>query len=500
MKHKATLLIALVFLCLFAPSALGDGVNRALLVGCDRFVSQPDTAPSSANNVAHMAEALSGGGMNMETLITRKNDVATAQDMQELIRTAFAQSGDEDVNYFYISTHGVWEQGQPHAEMALLLSDGETETALTAAMLRDMFDEICGTKVLILDACHAGAVIGKGVHPPFDNVFMGDEYKVICSSGGAEQSWFWSSAETDEVIVGAGYFSGAVVSGVSVKGGYGADDNRDGVITLTELRRYLRDNHGASTVQTYPEEDDFPFLVYDADSYTGRRRDNAVEGVSFLGDALSRDYPAVDFGFTVLRPVQVAYQVTYQREGRWDFDHSELLYDDAERSGAYGGAHGFLSPGMKERSLALDLSDAGEYGYALLQLITRDGGQTSLAASRALCVPPASGDPQLEILPQESFCPDLGEELGMVIHHVFPCELTVTIEDMDGKTVRRLASRDASRPQQLMPRGSTFCWNGRRNNGEAAQPGQYRIRVKAYVGQEVYELLSDPVTLLVSQG
>lgn len=500
MKTIRLLLLALLFVCLFASPAMGEGVNRALLVGCDRFVTQEDTAPASENNVTHMAEALSGGGMNLEVLITRKNDVSTPQELEELILAAFGESREGDVNYFYISTHGVWAQGQPNGDMALLLSDGERENALTANMLRAMFDQVAGTKVLILDACHAGAVIGKGVHAPFDNVFQGSDYKVICSSGGAEQSWFWSSAETDEAMVGAGYFSGAVVSGISVKGGYGADDNRDGVITLTELRRYLRDNHGASTVQTYPEEDDFPFLTYDAGSYTGRRRDNAVEGVTFQGDVLGRDYPAVDFGFTVLRPVQVAYQVTYQREGRWDFEHSELLYDNAERFGAYGDAKGYLSPGMKERSLGLDLSDAGEYGYALLQLITRDGAKTSLAASRALCVPPSSGDPQLEILPQESFCPDAGEELGMVIHHLFPCEITVVVENMEGKTVRRLATREASRPQQLLPRGSTFCWNGRKNNGDPAPEGQYRIRVKAYVGEEVYEVLSAPITLLLSQG
>lgn len=87
-----------------------------------------------------------------------------------------------------------------------------------------------------------------------------------------------------------------------------------------------------------------------------------------------------------------------------------------------------------------------------------------------------------------------------MVQHQFPCELTVTIEDMDGRTVRRLASRQATRPQQLLPRGSSFCWNGRTNSGEPAPEGLYRIRVKAYLGDEVYEELSEPIALLAGQG
>ncbi len=65
MRRALCLLIAL-WLCLpfFAsaennvdiPDVVGnDSINRALLVGCDRFLSQPDTTPSSFNNVNRMA-------------------------------------------------------------------------------------------------------------------------------------------------------------------------------------------------------------------------------------------------------------------------------------------------------------------------------------------------------------------------------------------------------------------------------------------------------------
>lgn len=500
MRKTLWALLLSAWLCLLCCPALAEGVNRALLIGCDEFASRESTAPSSANNVTRMAETLSGGAMNLEQLVTRKGDVSSVAQLEELIRATFADSQPGDVNYFYISTHGVWEQGMAAGDMTLLLSDGNREEGVTAYQLRAIFDTIPGTKVLILDACHTGAVIGKGVYPPFENVFIGSEYKVLCSSGGAEESWFWQGGMEDEAVVGAGYFSSALVSGLSIKGGYSADDNRDGAITLTELKRYLLANHGASTVRSYPEEDDFVMLRYDAASYTGRRRDSVVEGVTFEGDVLSADEPAVQFSFNMVRPAQVAYQIVYQEDGRWDFDRSQVIYDDAERYGAYGDALGYLSPGMKQRALTINLTEAGSYGYVLVQMITKASGVPSLVSSRVLCVPPAEGDPQLSIMTDSGFCPDAGEELGIVVQHQFPCQLTVTIEDMDGKTVRRLASRDPSRPEQLSPRGSTFCWSGRRNNGDMAQAGQYRIRVKAYIGDAVYEAVSEEIELVVGDG
>ena len=136
----------------------------------------------------------------------------------------------------------------------------------------------------------------------------------------------------------------------------------------------------------------------------------------------------------------------------------------------------------------------------LVQLITRSGGVPSLASSRVLCVPPAQGDPQLDILPGGSVCPGAGEELSLVVTHRYPCELTVTVQDMEGKTVRRLASRAPSRPEQLSPQGSSYCWNGLTSRGETAPAGQYRIQVKAYIGDTVYEALSEPFELIGGDG
>ena len=88
----------------------------------------------------------------------------------------------------------------------------------------------------------------------------------------------------------------------------------------------------------------------------------------------------------------------------------------------------------------------------------------------------------------------------MVVHHQYPCELTVWIENMEGEVVYRLASRQPTRPQRLLPLGSTLCWNGKTPDGAYAPEGSYRVRVQAYIGEASYEILSQPFLLLSPQG
>ena len=159
-----------LFLALLTVPALAE--NRALLIGCDHFLTQDDTSPASENNVLHMARALSGGSMNLASLVTRRTGLGRESELQELIQEAFGEATEEDTCYFYISTHGLWEEGQSAGEFTLLLSDGHREHRLAASRLKELLEPVPGTKVLILDACHSGAVIGKGVPAPFDRSLL----------------------------------------------------------------------------------------------------------------------------------------------------------------------------------------------------------------------------------------------------------------------------------------------------------------------------------------
>ncbi len=473
---------------------------RGLLIGCDLFLSQPATTPSSYNNVMQMEQAFSSGSMQFDVMVTRPGGLSTSGDLAAVILDTFSGADENDVSYFYISTHGIWQEGMSAGQMTLLLSDGKMETAVSAYMLRTMFDQIPGKKVLIIDACHAGAMIGKGVSTQLTNVFAGEDYIVICSSGGAEESWFWSGDIEGENLSGAGYFSGAMIRAISPMGNYAADDNRDGVITLTELKRYLLNHHGASTVRTYPEAGDDPLFTYDISQYTGYQRDALVEGIYFESDVLTAENPTVFFSFNVVSRVQVAYQLVYHRGGRWDFDNATIIYDNNGDFAAYPKPGRTLSLGIKEREITISREDAGASGYVLLQLLTIDKGIPSVASSRVLCVPPDQGDPELFVSTPVLFAPEEHEELTFNIHHAFPCEMTITIEDLEGNTVRRITSRDATRPEQMDPMGSSYTWDGRLSNGEFADEGLYYIRVKAYVNGVRYEIVSDPIMLLGVSG
>ena len=476
-----------LFLALLTVPALAE--NRALLIGCDHFLTQDDTSPASENNVLHMARALSGGSMNLASLVTRRTGLGRESELQELIQEAFGEATEEDTCYFYISTHGLWEEGQSAGEFTLLLSDGHREHRLAASRLKELLEPVPGTKVLILDACHSGAVIGKGVPAPFDRLFEGEEWKIVCSSGGAEESWFWAGAEDDlEQKTGAGYFSDTLVRGISGAGGFASDLNRDGTVTLRELKRYLRANHGASTVQTWPEESDFPLMTYDVNTVTVQRRAALVEGISLETGALSFASPSIQMSFTVLSPLRMVYQLVYQQGGRWDFDNAVWIYDDGEDGGLLGNMPGALTPGFKERTITLQTPDE-DYGdgYVLLQLLALTGQELTVVGGTVLCIPPVGGDPELLVEVPEAFDPSRGEELSFSVAHSLPCEITVLILDGEGKTVRRLVSREPTRPEQLNPSASTYTWSGLTAAGELVPPGTYTLRVTAIVGDERWE-------------
>ena len=338
----------------------GEGVTRCLLIGCDRFVSMPATEPASANNVETMGTLL-GDFLGENTVISRQvNGPGTVGAFETLVKETFREARGADTALIYLSTHGLLKEGE--REMALLLSDGTEEERLTPERLKEILDEVPGKKILILDACHSGAVIGRGAEG-MTNWFEDDACRVLVSSGATEDSWFWS-AETDE-YTGTGYFTAAMDSALRASDPEQIDPDGSGEVSLEELTARLREIHGASTVYCWPEEDREPILRLPADRKPGSR----LQGVWFGEAEADGESVVLPIYFRAGDSVRVMYQMVPSRNGRWDFEHAVRL-PDREKTGLI---RGLLSPGEKERKIRLSQQTFGDDEKVLMQIVTLQG-------------------------------------------------------------------------------------------------------------------------------
>ena len=499
MRWTAALLaLALVFLPLPTPADEAPPIprERALLIGVDDFVSQPDVFPSSTNNVLAMQEMFQYSLYPLEVLMIPDRPVATLEELTYVIQSTFAGSGPEDVNYLYISTHGVYDPEEGIAP-GLIFSDGERETLVSPEELEAAFDGIAGTKVLILDACNSGAFIGKGMaNPPETIAFQRGDFKVLTSSGAMEQSWYWNSPSGDVGGQGAFYFTQALCDAMSPASAFPADQNHDGSITLREVYGYLMRNHAASTPQVYPQSDPFVIFRYDPEDPAFRMSHRSpIMDVTFSSTVLDRNNNNLTLEFIAVRPVQVAYQLVYQREGRWEFENAQLIYDQAERMPTFGNQLGAVSAGWKQRTLNLRDLSQDSYGYALLQLISIDQGKLRVHAGRVICVAPSKEGRGLEAVVPPEFTPAKGQELPIYLGHDYPCALSVAVTDEEGKVIHRLCHRSSTRPMGLPEGGTVLYWDGTLKDGSSAPAGTYRIWAQATLNDGSITVTSEPFLL-----
>ncbi len=371
---KKKVLLCLLFCLLLIPlpgmkSGQGEGVTRCLLIGCDRFVSMPGTEPASANNVDTMEALLSDFLPEGTPIFRQVNGPGSVEGFEQLAADAFREAGNADTSLIYLSTHGILRDEAGKQTLLLLLSDGTAEERVGPEKLREVLDRVPGKKVLILDACHSGEVIGCGGGDGI-NRFEDDSYRVLVSSGALEESWFWN-VETDG-YTGTGYFTSAMDSALRASDPAQIDPDGSGDVSLEELTARLREIHGASTVYCWPEESREPLFRLPADRKTGSR----LQGVAFGEPETDGDAVALPIHFRAGEPVRVTYQLVPSRNGRWDFEHAVRL-PDREKTGLI---RGLLSPGEKDRTIRLTVKSIGEDGRALMQIISLRGDGTTPAA------------------------------------------------------------------------------------------------------------------------
>lgn len=358
-----------------------EGVTRCLLIGCDRFVSMPSTEPAGANNTEVM-EALLRDFLPGETQITRRvNGPGGTDEFAELAEEAFRGAGEEDTALLYLSTHGILREEDGAERFALLLSDGDIEEELAPETLRRILDELPGKTVVILDACHSGAVIGCGTAKGTDD-FTGSSSRVLVSAGAEEDSWFWSAEA--EGYTGTGYFTAALDNALRASDPEQIDPDGDGRVSLKELTARLRDIHASSTVYASPDDSEEPLFFLPEDRKAGER----LRGVAFGSPERDGDVMTLPIHFRAAEPVRVMYELVPSRNGRWDFEHAVRL-PDREKTGL---TRGLVSPGTKDRKIRMSVKSLGEDGLALMQIVTLRGTERIPAAEAGTVIRTVQGN------------------------------------------------------------------------------------------------------------
>ncbi len=330
------------------------GVSRCLVIGYDDFAGMPDTAPCSANNAEIMTALFLDFVPEAETVVRRVNEPGTLDGLEVLIRETFGPAAPGDTSYLYLSTHGVIWEDDNGLGMALMVSDGTCEEALTPARLRTMLDGIPGNKVLILDACHSGAVLDALSDP---------EYRVLASSAAEEESFFWY-AENAEAS-GTGYFTTALEGALRASYPEQIDPDGNGEISLCETVNRVAEIYGASRVQASPDNGDQGLFLLPEDRGTRER----ILALTFDPLIREEDTLTLPFHFEVTGETRLEYRIILKSGGQWDFSRFATM-PDRERTGT---VRGRLSPGIKDRKIRISVSNLGEEGEALLQVISLRG-------------------------------------------------------------------------------------------------------------------------------
>jgi len=479
--RKTRLFLAIVCLLLALPAS-SLAATRALLAACSDFVSQPDLGNASSGNLQMIGSALLGVSPRLQGLSIEDGTLASPEALSSAVQKTFGDAAQEDLSILYLCTHGI--SSSDDGRTYLLLSDGETESTLSAEQLFAMLSGVRGEKLLILDACFSGGIIGRGAlgRPPMpaaspmpapparaaSSPFLKDpSIHVLTSASGHESSWYY---DAQHLATGAvSYFASALVSGLGLYGSAEADLSGNGQISLDELHRYLSTAVPSSSCQLLSA--DAKAVSLPAVARTSLSR--PLSGFSYGDLLLSAEEPTLDFSFTVTRETAVQYRLIDFDAGAWDWENAKTFLDTGDNSEA------LLAPGRHSRTLALQDVAPEESGYLMLQIFAVSGEDVLLCSERLIAVQPAQSERALALRAPDAFSPEKCElEIGVLCGA--PAEVTVSVYDGEGELVRRLCRSQLTHPApgNLWP----VYWDGRNDDGRPALPGAYTVTAEAYIG------------------
>ena len=201
MQRFMRFIIVFALMCTYALCAHAQQdtrLTRALLVACSDFETQEDLGAAISGNLHMVGSALISADIGLGNLSIEDGTIGTVDALSAALTDAFSEADEDDLSILYLCTHGVLSSSDDE-QVYLLLGDGQTESMLSSPELYELIRDVQGEKLLILDACHSGAWIGRGMPAgaQSDNLLspflLDSSIHVLTSSSGSESSWYYDS-------------------------------------------------------------------------------------------------------------------------------------------------------------------------------------------------------------------------------------------------------------------------------------------------------------------
>ena len=212
----------------------------ALVIGIDdyRDDSIPDLKTCQADATA-MYELLTDpakGGIKESNAYILLGKKATTRNIKKYL-SKLRQIPSKSTVFVYFSGHGAKEGGQAYWVTHDSEIDYLTASGLSDLEIQQFFSKIPSDRVVVmLDCCYAAATVkgGKASIADFDDVlkrFTGKGRAYLMAAGSGEEA-------IEAKDLKQSVFSHYLVDGLAGR----ADDNKDGVVVLTELSTYVDRN------------------------------------------------------------------------------------------------------------------------------------------------------------------------------------------------------------------------------------------------------------------
>ncbi|MBN1487595.1 MAG: AAA-like domain-containing protein [Anaerolineae bacterium] len=208
----------------------GTGKAWAVLVGINHYECDfIHSLKVCVDDVKAIHQALSGG-YEVAKLLTD----ATRADILGGLSTVAQAAAEDDLLLFYFSGHGMAQNGESY----LLARDTQLSalkhTAIAMKDIRELIEQSpAHAKVIVLDACHSGASIGKA-EPVMTSEFIQRVFEqaegmaVLASCKENQQSWEWTEKHRS-------VFTYYLLDALTGK----ADFEKKGFVTVSDTSNYV---------------------------------------------------------------------------------------------------------------------------------------------------------------------------------------------------------------------------------------------------------------------